>query len=86
MISYKKTMLAIMKSLTSLDGKPVAHYEQEAAEKWMRGGLYDYQQMRDENLKNNENDKTMAYFQDFYQKHTNTINEMKLISNVTKAD
>lgn len=46
----------------------------------MRGGLHDYSLMRDKNLKNNENNKTMAYFQDFYEKHTSTISEMKLTS------
>jgi hypothetical protein len=80
MSDYKKTMLAIMKSLTSLDGKPVAHFEHENAEKWMRGGLYEYSQMKQENMKHNNHWKTMAYFQDFQDKHVNTISEMKQTS------
>lgn len=82
MPSYKKTMMAIMRSLTSLDGKPVSSVESDAADRWMRGGLHEYSQMKDENLKNNDHNKTMAYFVDFQEKHTNTINEMKVKSSI----
>jgi hypothetical protein len=72
--------------LTNLDGEAIKHLEQADADKWMRGGLYEYYRIKHENRKNNESDKTMVYFHDFHQKHINTIEEMKKTSGMAQIE
>lgn len=75
-----------MKSLTNLDGEAIKHLEETGADRWMRGGLYEYQRIKYENMKNNEMEKTKEYFHEFHKKRINTIKEMKITSGIAKSE
>ena len=66
MLSYKKTLIAVMRNLTNLDGEAIKHLEQADSDKWMRGGLYEYARIKHENKKNKQPEKTKEYFMDFH--------------------